>query len=68
MKKKEDNEEIMVRLILKSNDDKEIYNFFKKIKEYLGVKVNTEVTRYCIRRAYEILFGNNEKEKEINKL
>ena len=53
-------EEIMIRLVLKHDEDQPIYDFFIKIKEYLGLKVNTEVARYCIKRAYEILFENKK--------
>ncbi|MFO8020655.1 MAG: hypothetical protein R6U96_18675 [Promethearchaeia archaeon] len=46
---------MVVRLILKKNRDQPIYEFFEKIKTHLGLKVNTEVARYCIKRTYEML-------------
>lgn len=66
MDKKENNEDFIVRLILKSNEDQPIYDYFKKIKNYLGLKVNTEVARYCIKRAYESMF-QEESYLRVNK-
>jgi hypothetical protein len=61
MEKGENNKEKMVvRLILKKERDQPIYDFFEKIKNHLGLKVNTEVARYCIKRTYEMLFEDSE--------
>lgn len=60
-KNEENNKEIVIRLTLKPKEDQPLYRFFKRIKKHLGVKVNTEVARYLIKRVYEILFeGDHE--------
>lgn len=61
MEKKESKNEIMIRLSLNPKEDQPLYDFFVKLKAYLGIKVNTEVTRFCIKKAYEFLFENKEK-------
>lgn len=60
-KKEENNEELMIRLILKPDEDQPLYDFFIEIKKHLGLKVNTEVTRYCIKRAYELIFEDKDE-------
>lgn len=55
------NEVIMIRLSLNPKDDQPLYDFFVKLKARLGIKVNTEVIRFCIKKAYEFLFENKEK-------
>ena len=63
MEKDEENDKkIVVRLILSQKEDQPIYDFFERIKKHLGVKVNTEVARYCIKRVYELLFDENHKD------
>jgi len=47
--------DIKVRLNINSEDDGQVYDFFLKIKEYLGQRLNTEVIRFCIMRTYEKL-------------
>lgn len=54
-KNEQDEQEIMVRLILKRKDDKRLFDSFSKIKRYMGSKLNTEVARFCIRRTYDLL-------------
>jgi len=53
---------LLIRLTLRSKSDKELFEAFTKIKEYLGQKQYTEVTRFCILRTYELL-----KNKELIK-
>ncbi len=60
-KKEENNEELMIRLILKPDEDQPLYDFFIEIKKHLGLKVNTEVARYCIKRAYELIFEDKDE-------
>lgn len=60
-KRETKNEIIMIRLSLNPKEDQPLYDFFVKLKAYLGIKVNTEVTRFCIKKAYEFLFENKEK-------
>jgi len=60
-KRESKNEIIMIRLSLNPIEDQPLYDFFVKLKATLGVKVNTEVTRFCIKKAYESLFENKEK-------
>ena len=50
--------EIMIRLVLNSDDDKPIFDYFVKLKQHLGLKTNTEVARYCIKKAYESSFND----------
>ena len=60
-KRESKNEIIMIRLSLNPIEDQPLYDFFVKLKATLGVKVNTEVARFCIKKAYESLFENKEK-------
>lgn len=56
----ENKEVLIVRLKLRYEEDQPLYNNFKEIKEKLGLKSNTEVARYCIKKAYEVLFISDE--------
>ncbi|MFX0188725.1 MAG: hypothetical protein ACFE8A_13425 [Candidatus Hodarchaeota archaeon] len=47
--------DIKIRLNIKAEKDNPIYDSFLTIKEYLGQRLNTEVIRFCIMRAYEKL-------------
>ena len=58
MTKKEE----MIRLILNPDKDQPIYDFFIEIKKQLGLKVNTEVARYCIKKTYELIFTNRKED------
>lgn len=58
MTKKEE----MIRLILNPDKDQPIYDFFIEIKKQLGLKVNTEVVRYCIKKTYELMFTNRKED------
>ena len=58
MTKKEE----MIRLILNPDKDQPIYDFFIEIKKQLGLKVNTEVARYCIKKTYELMFTNRKED------
>ena len=58
MTKKEE----MIRLVLNHDNDQPIYSFFIEIKKKLGLKVNTEVARYCIKRTYELLFEDKKED------
>lgn len=51
----------MIRLILNPDKDQPIYDFFIEIKKQLGLKVNTEVARYCIKKTYELMFANRKE-------
>jgi len=50
-----------IRLKLDPKEDKPLYDFFVKIKNYLGLKVNTETARFCIKKTYEILFEEEDE-------
>ncbi|MCP6718920.1 MAG: hypothetical protein KJI71_01630 [Patescibacteria group bacterium] len=58
MTKKEE----MIRLVLNPDNDQPIYDFFIEIKKALGLKVNTEVARYCIKKAHELMFENKKED------
>ncbi len=58
MAKKEE----MIRLVLNPINDQPIYDFFINIKKELGIKGNTEVARYCIKKTYEILFKDKKED------
>ncbi len=58
MTKKEE----MIRLILNPDKDQPIYDFFIEIKKQLGLKVNTEVARYCIKKTYQLIFTNRKED------
>jgi hypothetical protein len=60
MDKKEEVE--WIRLKLDPNDDQPLYDYFLKIKNFLGLKVNTETARYCIKKTYELLFEIEDEE------
>ena len=61
--KKETDNELGIRLNLTKQDDQPIYNYFLEIKDYLGVKTNTEVARVCIKHAYECWYKEKIKNK-----
>ena len=54
--KKEIEKEIGIRLVLKKEEDQPLFDYFLEIKDDLGLKQNTEVTRMCIKKAYEHWF------------
>ena len=57
MAKMQNEEHLDVRLRLYAEKEREIYNYFAEIKVYLGVIANTEVARFCNKKAYEFLKG-----------
>ncbi|MFX1257233.1 MAG: hypothetical protein ACFFAN_05215 [Promethearchaeota archaeon] len=59
--KKETDDEIGIRLNLSKKEDQPIFDYFLEIKEYLGVKTNTEAARICIKQAYEFWFKEKIK-------
>jgi hypothetical protein len=60
MDKKEEVE--WIRLKLDPSEDQPLYDYFLKIKNFLGLKVNTETARYCIKKTYELLFDIEDEE------
>lgn len=53
-----------IRLKLDPDEDKPLYDYFITIKNHLGLKVNTETARYCIKKTYEQMFGEDEEKEE----
>ena len=51
-------DEVMIRLVLNPKTDQPLYNYFTRIKKDLGLKSNTEVARYCIKKTYETSFDD----------
>lgn len=66
MSKNQNGNIIGIRLTLCQNreDDQPIFNYFQEIKTELGLKKNTEVARYCIKKAYECI--KKEKNESVN--
>lgn len=62
--KKENDDKIGIRLDINQKEEKKIFDYFMKIKENLGLKTNTEVTRVCIKKAYEFWFQDKIEGKE----
>lgn len=60
---KEEDEELWIRLKLDPDEDQPIYNYFVRIKEHLGLKVNTETARYCIKKTHEALFSDEQENR-----
>lgn len=57
MSKNQNGNIIDIRLPLYQNckEDQLIFKYFQEIKTELGLKNNTEVARYCIKKAYVLI-------------